>query len=114
MAIPVELQPLWNVLYNETVAVHAKWQMHKQLFASGQDRLDHVKKIALQFFQVVELGIKHDVILALARLSDPEENRHQTNAVLRRIIAVVKSLGADDLQAQLEIIAKEFDNHCTN
>ena len=54
------------------------------------------------------------MILALARLGDPEKNKFQTNAVLRRIIAVVKGSGAKDLVTRLEATIKEFDKASKN
>src|SRR5262249_30729077 len=46
VSIPVNIAPIWSVLYDESVAVHAYWKLFKQLFSGSQDDLDLLNRSA--------------------------------------------------------------------
>jgi hypothetical protein len=71
--IPAELAKLWEVINEETVMVHAYWQVFTQLFMGPQEQLDLLDRSAGFFFLVVQDALATDIQLTVSKLADPAE-----------------------------------------
>lgn len=84
-----ELGALYNALTNEVAWVHAKWSQYQQLYTRSPERIDLLNNVAGLFFGVIQDVLLEDIILHLARLTDPPKSMGKDNLTLRRLSALL-------------------------
>ncbi len=84
-----DLGPVYHELWNEVTWLHAKWNQYRQLFGHSRQRVELLNKVASHFFRIVQDALWDDVILHLARLTDPLKSRGKANLSLRRLPEVI-------------------------
>ena len=57
--------------------MHIKWGQYRQLFAQSQRRVDLINQAAGHFFRILQDALFEDIILHLARLTDPAQSGHK-------------------------------------
>jgi hypothetical protein len=87
--------PIWTLLYNETVAVHAYWKLFNQLFDGSQDQLELLNRSAGFCFFVIQDALATDIQLTLSKLSDAAESNGKTNATAEHLVDEIQSLRTD-------------------
>lgn len=80
-----ESGPLYHALHNEVSWIHAKWLEYRKLFAKSEERIDLLNETAGFFFRVVQDVLWDDVLLHIARLTDPAEQGRFQNLTLPRL-----------------------------
>src|SRR5574337_1133258 len=80
-----DLGTLYNVLTNEVAWVHAKWTQYQQLYAHSPERITLLNETAGHFFGIIQDALFEDVILHLARLTDPPQSMRKHNLTLCRL-----------------------------
>ena len=97
-----ELGAVYNVLSTDLFWLHAKWEQYRLLFAKSERRIELLNETAGYFFRIIQGTIFEDVVLGLARLTDPihtgRGQKQQENLTLRRLPSLVS-----DTQLQLEL-----------
>ncbi len=94
-----KLGPLYHALHNEVTWLHAKWLEYRKLYAHSQERIDLLNGTAAFFFRVVQDVLWEDVLLHIARLTDPPKQGQFENLTLRRLPeAVPDQCLADELR----------------
>lgn len=93
MPIPETFKPLWEALYNEVVAVHARWVQYEMLFGESPVRVKTLYQHAPVFFYILQTTLIDDVQLTLGRLGDPAETRGRENATLNTLLCEITALG---------------------
>ena len=73
-----KLGVVYDLLWNEVVWLHAKWIQYRQLYAHSPERVAFLNNVAGHFFGVVQRTLLDDVLLHLARLSDPPKSNRLT------------------------------------
>lgn len=73
MPIPAELKSLWDIINQETLMVHAYWQVFTHLFMGSQKQMDLLDRSAGFFFLVVQDALATDIQLTVSKLADPAE-----------------------------------------
>lgn len=66
-----DLGKVYNVLCNEVSWLHASWEQYRHLFAKSERRIGLLNEAAGYFFRMIQLTVFEDVVLGLARLTDP-------------------------------------------
>lgn len=79
------LGPLYHALYNEVTWLHAKWKQYRLLFAESQERVDLLNDVAGFFFLLIQDVLWEDIILHIARLTDPPQSVGKDNLTLLRL-----------------------------
>ena len=101
------LGPVYTALHNEVTWLHAKWLEYRKLYAQSDKRIDLLNATAPFFFQVVHDVLWEDVLLHIARLTDPpEQGRHKNLTLCRLPEAVPDERLAEELR-DLVRVAKE-------
>jgi hypothetical protein len=82
-----ELGPVYHALYNEVLWLHMKWLEYRKLYGGSSERVKLLNSTSPFFFYVVEEVIREDVLLHIARLTDPAEQgkERQQNLTLLRL-----------------------------
>jgi len=97
------LGPLYHALHNEVTWLHAKWLEYRKLYAQSEERIDLLNGTAAFFFRLVQDVLWEDVLLHIARLTDPPKQRHFENLTLRRLPeAVPDQCLADELRSLVD------------
>lgn len=78
MSIPPNVQPLWNVLQQEVIGLHAYWKNYRQLFGTSEARVDLLNECASTFFFIIQDALLADVQLSLSKLADPAQTMGKT------------------------------------
>jgi hypothetical protein len=83
----LDLGPVYHELSNELAWLHAKWNQYRQLFGHSRKRVDLLNSVANHFFRIVQDALWEDIVLHLARLTDPLKSSGKANLTLRRLPA---------------------------
>lgn len=107
-AMGPQLGPLYHALYNEVAWLHAKWLQYRQLYAHSPKRIDLLNEVSGFFFRVVQNVLWEDVLLHLARLTDPPKSVGKTNLTLLRIRpAITESSLAEEVHKLVEVAVSQ-------
>ncbi|MHB8869432.1 MAG: AbiU2 domain-containing protein [Thermoleophilia bacterium] len=74
-AMGPEMGRVFHLLHDELVWLNMRWALYKQLFTGSSTRIDLLNETAGTFFFVVQGNLWDDVVLGLARLTDPAKSR---------------------------------------
>jgi hypothetical protein len=96
------LGPPYYSLYNEIAWLHAKWNQYRILFAESE-RVKLLNGIAGFFFRVIQNVLWEDVVLHIARLTDPLKSAGKDNLTLLRLPA---ALQAPVLASEVKILVE--------
>lgn len=97
------LGPVYHALYEEVVWLHAKWLEYRKLYAESPRRVDLLNAMAPFFFRVIQNVLWDDVLLHIARLTDPPKSAGKDNLTLLRLPAVVSEPSvAADVQSTID------------
>ena len=80
-----QLGPIYHALYNEVLWLHMKWLEYRKLYAGSADRTELLNSTAPFFFHVVQEVVWEDVLLHIARLTDParDSNNNENLSLFR-------------------------------
>jgi hypothetical protein len=81
-----ELGTTYAALRNEAFWAYSKWNQYKQLYARSSERIDLLNQVAGFFFGLTQTSLLEDVILHLARLTDPlDSGKNKENLTLYKL-----------------------------
>ena len=105
-----ELGEVFHALHDDLIWLHMRWAMYRQLFAGSSARLDVLNETAGAFFYVVQNSFLEDILLGLAKLTDPPKSAGKDNLSLQGLPPLV----ADEaLRGQLESLLQAAIAACS-
>ena len=110
--MPESLQPTWDAIHNEVIAVHGRWIIYRQLFAKSPERIGILNECAASFFYVLQETLLNDVQLTLSKLADPAKTRGRSNATLRRLLDEITELNKPLLTDELSQRLADYEASC--
>lgn len=84
-----ELGTIYSALWQEVASVHSKWSDFAVLFGTKESRVDLLNAVAPAFFRLVQDSIWENVLLHIARLTDPPATANKQNLTIQRLPALV-------------------------
>lgn len=84
-----QLGPVYHALYDEVVWLHAKWLEYRKLFGQSPERVQLLNEVAPFYFSITQDVYWHDVLLHIARLTDPPRQGSFENLSLFQLVAAV-------------------------
>ncbi len=109
-----ELGTVYNVLYNDVSWLHAKWEQYRRLFAKSERRIELLNETAGYLFRIIQDTVFEDVVLGLARLTDPirtgRGQKQQQNLTLQRLPSLVSDT---QLRLELTVLVKAALDACS-
>lgn len=95
---------LYHALDTELSWLHSKWLEYRKLYAHSKERVNLLNQTAPFFFRVVQDVLWRDVLLHIARMTDPPRQGRFENLTLRRLPEMVADTKlAQELPALIEI-----------
>lgn len=80
-----ELGSVYFRLWNECVYVHWKWEEFVALFGTNPKRVAIMNEVARSFFHIVQTSLWEDLLLQIARLTDPPRSAGKDNLTVTRL-----------------------------
>ena len=78
-----ELGSLYDALWQEVAGLHGKWSEYAALFGTRESRVDLLNQAAPYFFRIVQDSLWEDVLLHIARLTDPPKSAGKSNLTVQ-------------------------------
>jgi len=110
--MPESLQPTWDAIHNEVIAVHARWIIYRQLFAESPERIEILNACAANLFYFLHETLLNDVQLTLSKLADPATTRGRANATLQRLVDEITALNELPLADKLRLLLTKYIASC--
>jgi AbiU2 len=106
-----ELGSVYDVLRDDVVRIHMKWNQYRQLYARSPERIELLNQAAGHLFGLIQEVLLEDVVMHLARLSDSERTGRKENLSLQSLHALIldKQLASEiDALAKIALTACDF------
>ncbi len=110
-AMGEELGLLYDALWQQVAWLHRKWSEYVVLFGTKESRIALLNQTAPSFFRIMQDSLWEDVLLHVARLTDPPKSAGRGNLSLQRLPDAISheetraTVGAKIVKAQA---ASEF------
>ena len=104
-----ELGCVYSALMNDVTLLHAKWRQYKQLYAHSRERVALLNEVSGYFFGVVQRTLWENVLLSLARLTDPPKSVGKDNLTLERLPDLI---GNPKLACELKGLVEAVHKAC--
>ena len=89
-----------------------KWKIYRDLYGTSEKRIDLINACAANFFNFIEFTLRHDVILAFCRLSDPEKTTGHKNLSLEQLQKRIEIQADTSLSDCLGNLLNDFKDKC--
>jgi len=106
-----KLGSLFHELWNEIVWLHIKWAEYLELFGKAPSRIDLLNQSAPMFFRLVQDTLWENVLLHIARLTDPPKSSGKNNLSIQCLSSLVDEEIKEIITKQITN-AKEKTNFC--
>jgi hypothetical protein len=110
--LPPHIIPIWTVINDETVMVHAYWRVNMDLFGKSKEQVDLLDRSAGFFFFVIQDALATDIQSTLSKLSDPATTFKRENATVHHLLNEIEKLNEPALIAKLLPLYKTFSDAC--
>ncbi|MHB8383184.1 MAG: AbiU2 domain-containing protein [Candidatus Binataceae bacterium] len=100
------LGPLYTSLNAEVAWLHLKWNQHRVLFESSEV-VQLLNSVAGHFFFVIHEVLFEDIVLHIARLTDPPQSRGRDNLTLLRLSKAVP----ETLVTEIKNLVDQTERH---
>jgi len=94
----------YNSLWNEVTWLFSKWSEYDELFGKKPSRIDLLNDAAPTFFYIVQDCLFKDIILHIARLTDPSKSGRKENLSIRGLPSLISS---DNLKIEVKELIDE-------
>lgn len=84
-----ELGLLFYALWKEITWLHLKWHEYVTLFGTKSSRIELLNDVAPLFFRIVQDSLWDDILLHIARTTDPPKSSGKKNLIIRRLASLV-------------------------
>ena len=85
IAMGPELGEFYSALWQQLVSLHRKWGEYVALFGTKPERLELLNQAGPSFFRTVQDCLWRDVLIHLARITDPPRSAGKDNLTIKRL-----------------------------
>jgi hypothetical protein len=111
-----ELGSLYSELWQQLANLHLKWNKYIGLFGVNQDRVKLLNEAAPSFFYIIENTLWLDILLTVARLTDPCEMKKKggvkRNLTFQRLPDLISDVETKEKVKSLIEAAKDKSSFC--
>lgn len=108
-AMGADLGNLCHELQHELGWLQHKWNQFQELFQRGDERLQVLNTVALNFFYIVRKLLYEDAMLHLCRLTDPPVTSGRENLSIMRLADLISD---STLKAHVQAAATQLQKTC--
>jgi hypothetical protein len=88
-AMGKDIGEIYSALWQEVAWIHKKWNQYVTLFGTNPERIDLLNRAAPSLFSTVQTTLWEDVLLHLARITDPARSKGRSNLSVRHLEEVL-------------------------
>jgi hypothetical protein len=99
------VQEVYSALRREIQEIHVRWKLYSQLFAKSQLRIDLMSETAVTFFFRIQYILLDDVLMGIARMTDPAKSRGNKNLSVN---ALRDRLSLDGFEGVAEMVGQRI------
>jgi len=111
-AFPEEAGKLFHELWTNVAHLHLNWENYRSLFGTSPERIELLNWAAPSFFGLLDGILRHDVVLAITRLTDHAKSAGKATASLARLIDMLTpSMDAAQV-AELRSELEDLRSYC--
>jgi hypothetical protein len=99
--VPEPLRDIFIELKSAVVWLHGHWIVYRQLYGKSPERVELLNESAGTFFNLLQNILLHDMVLAIARLTDRSEVCGRENLVLGQLVEKLDSKSYSELIERL-------------
>jgi hypothetical protein len=108
-----EVRHVFEGLQDDVIWLHAKWNIHRQLFGTSDERIHLLNDFGPDLFQVFYDTLLYDALLIMNRLTDPATTFKRHNLSLERLTEMIEATGHhNELLKDLKKFEDEADKQC--
>lgn len=108
-SMPAEIREVFTALQDEVFWLHAKWNIHRQLFGTSEERIDLLNDFGPDLFQIIYDSLLNDVLLTMSRLTDPATSFKKENLTLSRLTNMIEEIDRKKLLTELTALQDRTD-----
>lgn len=101
-----DLGGLFFSLYNEITWLTIKWNEFKELFADKESRVEIMNESAPFFFMTIQKVLSENIMLGIARLTDPPKTGRRKNITLKAFLDFIQE---ESTRKQFQIHLDQVD-----
>jgi hypothetical protein len=105
-----EFGNLYDNLMNETYWIQGKWYEFKELYAKDKKTIELLNNTAPDFFYIIQSVLIENIILGIARITDPEKSYGKKGRTNITIKAIPKFISNKKLKSRLEKHIQKIDS----
>jgi len=106
-----KLGSLFHELFNEVAWLYTKWGEYVELFGKAPSRINLLNQSAPMFFRIIQDSLWENVLLHIARLTDPPKSSGKNNLSIQCLASLVDEEIKETISKQITN-AKEKTNFC--
>lgn len=84
-----DLGSIYAALWQQIAWVHAKWSEYVVLFGTKESRVDLLNSVAPSFCRLIQDSLWENVLLHIARLTDPPTTGRKQNLTIQRLADLI-------------------------
>src|SRR5258708_35007906 len=84
-----DLGSIYDALWQQIAWVHAKWSEYLVLFGTKESRVDLLNSVAPSFWRLIQDSLWENVLLHIARLTDPPMTGGKQNLTIQRLADLI-------------------------
>jgi hypothetical protein len=96
-----ELGAIYNSLWQQLAWLHSKWAEYVELFGTRESRVSLMNEAAPSFFRMVQDSLLDDVLIHVARLTDPLKSAGRANLTIQRLPLLVEVAVKAEVDAKI-------------
>ncbi len=112
LAMGQELGDLYSALWQEVAWLHTKWEEYVVLFGTKESRVELLNRAAPRFARIVQDTLLEDVLLHVARLTDPPKSAGKENLTIQRLAPLVNDRVTKEEVTELVEAAQRATEFC--
>jgi len=86
-----EIGTVYSALWQEVAWINQKWAQYVELFGTSPERIELLNRAAPSMMRTIQDTLWEDVLLHLARLTDPPKSMGKANLSVRHLAALLAS-----------------------
>jgi AbiU2 len=106
------LGSVYSYLWQELAWLYTKWNEYTTLYGTKASRVEMLNKAAPYFFRVVQDSLWEDIVIHIARMTDPAKSMGKPNISVRQLPNLVEGAELREQLESLVSIAKVASEFC--
>ena len=113
-----EFEKVFKRLSTEVTDMHYRWNLYREVFASGDDQIKLINQCGSNFFYIVQHMMIDQMSLSFSKLTDPNKSRIRgqfvENLSLKQIHEFLNQSNNHELLQKIKPLYDELECNCQN